>query len=120
MQEQSSATVSGGRCKKRRRWCRELKWGSIFCGRAGVAAAAISRANSRKKNFLFREARLFPFSFSLSLFSVQPKLKTDASNRSVLADPATAEDDVAFVENGSLAWGNGALRRVERDLRRGG
>src|SRR5882762_8235936 len=119
MRGQSSATVSGGQCRKHRRWCRELKWGSIFCGRAGVAAAAMSRANSRKKNFLFSEVRFFPLSlFSLKLKNLEPK--TEMPNRSASAEPAAAEDEVAFVENGSLAWRNGALRRVERDLRRGG
>src|SRR5260370_7651933 len=58
MRAESSATVSGGRCRKRRRLCRELRWGSIFCGYAGVAAAAMSRANSRKKNFLFSKVEI--------------------------------------------------------------
>src|SRR5260370_26596206 len=35
-------------------------------------------------------------------------------------EPAAAEDDVAVIENGGLAGGDGALRGVERDARDGG
>ena len=41
-------------------------------------------------------------------------------SRSFAFDPAAAEDDVAVVENGGLAGGDGALWRVERDARGGG
>ncbi len=47
------ADVSGGRCRRRRRWCRELRSGSIFCGRAAGADRVTNRANSRKKNSSF-------------------------------------------------------------------
>src|SRR6267143_431837 len=68
MRARSSVTVFGDRFRRRQRWCRELKWGSIFCGRAA----------------------------------------------------AGADDDVAVVEDGGLAGGDGALRGVERDARSGG
>src|SRR6266446_2794497 len=53
MRARRSSTVSGGRCRRRRRWCRELRSGSIFCGRAAGADRVTNRANSRKKNSSF-------------------------------------------------------------------
>src|SRR5438876_10111510 len=127
MQAQSSVTVSGGRCKKRRRWCRELKWGSIFCGRGGVAATATTRANSRKRNFLSSEVTaqnsncLFLFLFpAVRKPATQDEKLRQKLQCSALADPAAAENDVAVVKNSGLAGCDGALRRVKRDARGGG
>src|SRR5436309_4491688 len=53
MRGRSSSTVSGGRCRRRRRWCRELRLGWICCGRDVAAPAVTNRANSKKRNFLF-------------------------------------------------------------------
>src|SRR5205807_1263115 len=52
MRDRNSVTVSGGRCKKRRRWCRELKWGSISSGRDGVAGSnrALRRVERNARN----------------------------------------------------------------------
>src|SRR5438093_11357697 len=86
MRDRNSVTVSGGRCKKRRRWCRELKWGSIFCGRCGGAATAMTRASSRKRNFLSSEVTarnsnsLFLFLFLVrEPASQNAKLKTETA-----------------------------------------
>src|SRR5258707_238132 len=58
MRARSSATISGGRCRKRQRWCRESRSGWIFCARgAREVLAEMSRASSRKKNFLFRKRK---------------------------------------------------------------
>src|SRR5260370_443169 len=56
----NSGTVSGGRCRRRRRWCRDLRLGSTFCGRAAGAREGTSRASSRKKNFLFSRQLTVP------------------------------------------------------------
>src|ERR1700732_3757570 len=65
MRAERSSTVSGGRCRRRRRWCRELRSGWIFCGRAAGAEAATNRANSRKKSSLFRKFSVVSFWFSV-------------------------------------------------------
>src|SRR5579863_571629 len=56
MRARSSARVSGGRCRRRQRWCREFAWDWTFCGRGvrrlGRRAAMSQR--SRKRSFLFR------------------------------------------------------------------
>src|SRR5882724_4767553 len=52
--DRSSSTIFGVRCRRRLRWCRELRWASIFSARgAAEAPAATIRANSKKKSYLF-------------------------------------------------------------------
>src|SRR6266446_2386784 len=54
MRDRSSSTIFGVRCRRRLRWCRELRWASIFSARgAAEAPAATIRANSKKKSYLF-------------------------------------------------------------------
>src|SRR6266850_7968795 len=54
MRDRSSSTIFGGQCRKRLRWCRELRWASIFSVRvAAEAPAATIRANNKKKSYLF-------------------------------------------------------------------
>src|SRR5712664_3872907 len=72
MRARSSAIIFGGRCRRRRRWCRESRWGLIFCARgAREGPAEKNRASSRKKNFLSREVDSRKFKVESNSLSVR-------------------------------------------------
>src|SRR5258707_6219130 len=124
MRARSSATISGGRCRKRQRWCRESRSGWIFCARgAREVLAEMSRASSRKKNFLFRKLKSENRNWHMGAAVAVPFFLGAAHSMrdaGTSADPAAAEDDVAVIEDGGLARGDGALRGVEGNARGSG
>src|SRR5882724_10308893 len=124
MRARSSATIFGGRCRKRQRWCRESRSGWIFCARgAREVLAEMSRASSKKKNFLFRKRKSENRNWHMGAAVAAPfffRAAHSMRDAGTSADPATAEDDIAVIEDGGLAGGDGALRGVEGNARGSG
>src|SRR6267154_173598 len=112
MRARSSATISGGRCRKRQRWCRESRSGWIFCARgAREVPAEMSRASSRKKNFLFRKRKSENRNWHMGAAVAAPffyRAAHSMRDAGTSADPATAENDI-------LADDDAVLFRVNRE-----
>src|SRR6266404_9209188 len=119
MPDRSSGTIFGGRCRKRLRWCRELRWVSI-CSVRGAAEAPVAtiRANSKKKSF---SSELNGTPATLSALVIR-KNKQGQTRMSILlqwssADPAAAQHAIAVIKHSCLSRSDGALRRIESDAR---